>query len=242
MFQLTNIPNFSLAVGEMPEIAPRVLWQFWGINFTETMLSGAITVLLLIVVAAFIRIFGIPRWKKKYKSMGAVQTIVESLVEGVNNNVQELVLHHTNGRFKFLSFWYHGVVCYIFVGTMIEVFGLRPPTASLSLTLAFAIFTFLFIHILGLIEAKANKRFAKRLLHYVNPINLITDSVVPFSMSMRLFISVFSGYLIMRLLYSIPFPIGYPAIGNIIFTLFHALIQSYVFFVLSTSFIAEGVE
>ena len=89
---------------------------------------------------------------------------------------------------------------------------------------------------------RLRKKKFKRLLHYANPINLVTDGVVPFSLALRMFGSVFSGYLIMHLIYSLPFPIGYPIIGNVIFTMFHALMQSYVFIMLSMCFVSEAIE
>ncbi|MCL1945039.1 MAG: F0F1 ATP synthase subunit A [Firmicutes bacterium] len=227
---------------ELPEIAPKVLWEFWGFGFTETMLSGLVTVVVLIVIAIIIRVFAIPKWKSDYSKCSGLQLIVCGLVEGVDDNLEPSVYVHTHGRNQFLSFWYFAVVCFIFFGTMIEVFSLRPPTSSLSMTIAFALFTFLFIHVLGIKEAKKHNRLKQRLLRYANPINIITDAVVPISMSLRLFISVLSGFIIMDLVYLIPFPIAYPAIGNIMFTLFHAVIQSYVFFILSASFISEAIE
>ena len=234
--------NINITLSELPKIAPKVLWEFWGFGFTETMLSSSITILILIAVALCLRIFALPRWKRNYSNSSGLQILVFNLVEGVDNNLDSAIYKHSDNRNKFLSFWYLTVVCYIFLGTMLEVFALRPPTASLSMTLAFALFTFLFIHFLGVREANKHKRFKTRFLHYLNPINIITDSVVPVSMSLRLFISVLSGYLIMHLVYTIPFPLVYPALGNLMFTLFHAIIQSYVFFVLSASFIQEAIE
>lgn len=227
---------------ETPPIAPRVLWRFWGIDFTETMLSGGITVLVLIGIAVFLRIFILPRWKRDYSHSSGFQILVFDLLEGIDANLESAIYAHTHKRNRFLSFWFLAVVMYIFLGTMLEVFALRPPTSSLSMTLAFALFTFLFIHYMGVREANKHNKSKTRLLHYANPINIITDSVVPISMSLRLFISVLSGYIIMHLIYSLPAPVAYPVLGNLMFTLFHAVIQSYVFFVLSASFIQEAIE
>ena len=75
-------------------------------------------------------------------------------------------------------------------------------------------------------------------------IPIISDAAVPISMALRLFVSVFSGYVIMHLLYSVMgnFPILAPAVASIATTLFHAVIQTYVFMVLSYAFIAETTE
>lgn len=232
----------TIVSAELPNLAPNVLWEWGSFKFTETMFSGAVTIGILIILAALVRIFCIPRWRAKLSSESGLQILIESFVDGVESNCEELVYHHTNGRHKFLSFWFFSVVCYIFLGTMIEMTGLRSPTASLSMTIAFALYTFVFIHALGLYESGEKKQLIRRILSYINPIKLVTDGVVPFSMALRLFISVFSGFLIMHLIYNIPLPLGFPAIGNVMFTLFHAVIQSYVFFILSISFISEAVE
>ncbi|MDR3021287.1 MAG: F0F1 ATP synthase subunit A [Clostridiales bacterium] len=227
--------------GELPEITPKVL-TLWGFEITETMLSGAVTVAVLVILALVIRLFCIPRWRKHLSSTTGVQTVLEKLVEGIESNCDEMIFVHSKNQFRFLTFWFFAVVLYIFFGTFIEVLALRPLTASLSMTLTVALFTFVFIHILGFVQASSHKQLKNRFKHYLNPINIITDSVVPMSMALRMFISVFSGYLIMSLLYSIPFPVAHPVIGYLIFTLFHAVVQSYVFFVLSTGFISEAIE
>ncbi|MDR1138544.1 MAG: F0F1 ATP synthase subunit A [Clostridiales bacterium] len=238
----TLVSQVNIIMSDLPQIPPKILWSLGGFDFTETMLSGAITALVLIAIALVLRVFVIPKWTSDYTKSTGLQILLCSLLEGVDKDLHSSVYMHTKERNRFLSFWFFAVVCYIFLGTMIEIFALRPPTSSLSMTLAFALFTFVFIHVLGVREATKHNRSKARLLHYLNPINILTDAVVPISMSLRLFISVLSGYLIMHLIYSIPFPIAYPAIGNIMFTLFHAVIQSYVFFVLSASFIAEAIE
>lgn len=83
-----------------------------------------------------------------------------------------------------------------------------------------------------------------KILRFANPINDLTDIVIPFSMALRMFGSVFSGYLIMHLIYSLPWfaKIALPALASVIFTIFHALIQSYIFMFLSMSFISEATE
>ena len=64
---------------------------------------------------------------------------------------------------------------------------------------------------------------------------------VPLSMALRIFGSVFSGYMIMELIYGV-IPVAVPALASVIFTLFHALIQSYIYMFLSFSFVAEAAE
>ena len=73
------------------------------------------------------------------------------------------------------------------------------------------------------------------------PIRIIDDILTPVSMTFRLFGSVLSGMLIMEVVYSFV-PVVLPAILSVMFTLFHAVIQSYIFGMLTLTFIAEAAE
>ena len=137
-----------------------------------------------------------------------------------------------------------GAAAYICCGVLIEMFGLRPAMADLGACLALALCTFLFIHTLGFAKNKA-----RRLKHYINPINIITDLAVPVSMTFRLFGSILSGMVMMDLVYIlvegiwyIGLPLILPAILTPLFTLFHAFIQSYVFASLTLTFVQEAIE
>jgi F-type H+-transporting ATPase subunit a len=62
------------------------------------------------------------------------------------------------------------------------------------------------------------------------------------SFSFRLFGSILSGLLIMELVYSfIYLSFVVPAALSVVFTLFHAFIQAYVFAMLSSLFLGEAI-
>ncbi|MDR0856368.1 MAG: F0F1 ATP synthase subunit A [Clostridiales bacterium] len=219
----------------MPEPQPRTLYQIGGFAFTETMLSAFLVTVLVLVLALVIRLAFIPRWRKSH-SIGAFRMVVEAVVTMFDGGAKDKTEHYA----PFVGAWYFGVAALIFFGTLMDLVGLRPPVSTLGQTLVLGLSTFVLIHGLGFA-----KKGPRRLKHYLNPINLITDAVVPFSMALRLFGSVFSGYLVMHLVYHmLPFgtQIVWPAIASVIFTLFHAVIQSYVFMLLSMSFIQEAIE
>ena len=67
------------------------------------------------------------------------------------------------------------------------------------------------------------------------------DVTVPVSMAFRLFGSIASGLLVTELIYNyIYLSIGLPVIVGVLFTCFHAIIQAYVFAVLSSLFVGEA--
>jgi F-type H+-transporting ATPase subunit a len=215
----------------MPQIRAKEI-KIGGLTITETMISFSVVVLALILAAVIIRVVLVPRWQKS-KKVGGFQLLLEGLVNMVDDTAGEL----TGSDASFFGPVYFTAACFICLGTLIEMFGLRPPISDFNVTLVLGLMTYIIIQVYGI-----RKRKLKRLLRYLNPINIVTDSVVPFSLALRMFGSVFSGYLIMHLIYSLPFPIGYPLLGNLIFTMFHAIMQSYVFLMLSMCFISEVIE
>ncbi|HEY8443491.1 MAG TPA: FoF1 ATP synthase subunit a [Clostridia bacterium] len=221
----------TILSASMPEIKAKGI-NIGGFTITETMISCSIVVLALIIAAVIIRVVLIPRWEKSNK-VGRFQLLLEGLVNMVDDTAKEL----TGEDASIFAPVYFTAACFICLGTLIEMFGLRPPISDFNVTLVLGFMTYIIIQVYGI-----RKRKLKRFLRYLNPINIVTDSVVPFSLALRMFGSVFSGYLIMHLIYALPFPIGYPLLGNLIFTVFHAIMQSYVFIMLSLCFISEVIE
>jgi F-type H+-transporting ATPase subunit a len=66
--------------------------------------------------------------------------------------------------------------------------------------------------------------------------------VIPVSLSFRLFGNMFAGMVVMNLLYGVVYlSFGIPAVLSIYFNLFHVGIQTYIFLVLTMSFMEETV-
>ena len=221
---------------ELPSLQPKTIF-FEGSPFkiTDTMISAAITTVVLILFAVVVRVAFIPRWNKTYDKKSGFRLLLEALVNMFEDNAVSTVGHNS----RFIAPWYFAAAAFICIGTLLEMTGLRPPTSDLNVTLALGITTFILINFYGFKEKKW-----RRFLRFANPIKDLTDIVIPFSMALRMFGSVFSGYLIMHLIYSLPWfaKIALPALASVIFTIFHALIQSYIFMFLSMSFISEATE
>ncbi len=216
----------------LPSIAPKVLYSIGDFDFTVTMFASGIVTVLLILFAVIVRVFFLPKWNKDFSETSALRSAVEWAVGMFDNDSREL----TEGYSKFVGPMYFGCSAFIMFGVLIELFGLRSPLSDLNCDLVLGLVTFFTVFVTGFM-----KKRAKRLTHYATIIPLVTDCVVPFSMALRLFGSVFSGYLIMEIVYSV-IPYIVPAIMEPLFTLFHAVIQSYVFMFLSMNFINEAIE
>ncbi|MCI8458429.1 MAG: F0F1 ATP synthase subunit A [Clostridia bacterium] len=216
-------------------IPPEPVFEIGPITVTNTMVSAFVTTVILLLAAVAIRLFCIPRWRKDDEHISGFRLFIESMVNMFDSSAAE----QTERYGGFVGPFYFALAGFIALGTLMEMTGLRPPTSDLNATLALGLLSFVLIFVFGFC-----KKRARRLIHYCNPINVISDVVVPFSLALRLFGSVFSGYVVMHLLYSLPVfaQVALPAVGSVIFTLFHAIIQSYIFMFLSMSFIGEAIE
>ena len=75
----------------------------------------------------------------------------------------------------------------------------------------------------------------------VLPIRVLTDCVAPVSMALRLFANVLVGGVIMKLVYA-AMPFVLPAALSVYFNLIHAAIQTYVFGLLTLTYVSEATE
>jgi F-type H+-transporting ATPase subunit a len=219
-------------VEDMPSIAPKVLYEIGGFRITETMFTAWIVTAALIVFAVVVRVAFIPRWNKDLKHTSAFRLLIESAVGMFSKESNELTEKYS----KIIGPLYFGCSAFIMFGVLMELFGLRSPLSDLNCDIVLGGITFIVIQLCGILKHRA-----RRLLRLPTVIMPITDCVVPFSMALRLFGSIFSGYLIMEIVYSF-FPYVLPALLEPLFTLFHALIQAYVFMFLSMNFVNEAIE
>ncbi len=218
---------------DLPDIAPRVLYTAGGFKFTATMLSSCIVTAALIIFALVVRIFFIPRWNKDFKHTSGFRAFIEWAVGMFDTNSADLTVEYSGAT----GGLYFGCSAFIMFGILIELFGLRSPLSDLNCNIVLGMITFFAIFIIGF-----HKKRARRLLHYAPIIPLVTDCVVPFSMALRLFGSVYSGYLIMDIVYQTALRYVLPVVLEPIFTLFHAFMQAYIFMFLSMNFINEAIE
>lgn len=197
--------------------------NFFGLGVNPSFYTGLIVSGFLILCAILIRIFVIPRFKIV---PGKFQSILESFVLMFDNMNEENV----SGR-NFMGAYVSGAAAFIFLGTMIELIGFRPAMADLNACIALGLLSFAFIIIFGISSKGAVK----------GTLSALKDFTVPISMSFRLFGSICSGLLITELVYSYVYlSFGLPIIVGLLFTCFHALIQSYVFAILSSLFVGEA--
>lgn len=213
------------------EIFGQTVW------ITTTHISLLIIVLALIGFAMVVN-----RLMKRAEEVpSGFQNVAEMIVELLDNMVKSGM---GKSAYKFMN--YIGTVfIFILVCNLSSLVGLRPPTADYGVTLPLGLLTFVLIHF--------NKFKHQKVSGVIKglcdpwpiwaPINIIGDLAVPISLSLRLFANVLSGTVMLALVYALlsVIAIGWPAILHVYFDIFSGAIQTYVFCMLTMTYISDAI-
>ena len=205
-------------------------------------------VCILIVMAVMLVFAIIANRKLKHATdkPDGFQNIIELIVEMLDGMVQS-----TMGQWapKFVNY-ISTIFIFILMSNISGLFGLRPPTADYGTTLALALITFFMIHY-NQVKHQSAKEIWKGMcsplppwLPIWAPINIISEIAVPISLSLRLFANVLSGTVIMALVYGLLGIIAtaWPAVLHVYFDLFSGAIQTYVFCMLTMTYVSQACD
>ena len=214
-------------------------YSFFGHEVYITTTHVCLLIVMLVIIgfciAANITI------KKAREVPGTFQNIVEMVVELLDGMVRGSM---GNAAPKFAN--YIGTLfMFILFSNISGIFGLRPPTADYGVTLPLGLITFCLIFFNKLKYQKLSG-FIKGLCDpwpFWAPINVIGDVAVPISLSLRLFANVLSGTVMLALVYGLLNPIAYawPSVLHVYFDLFSGAIQTYVFCMLTMTYISDAI-
>ena len=200
------------------------------------------SILLVILLAFFILVMHrkIKRLAPTDHSTGMVMAL-EVVVDFINNFAKQ----HFGIHWKFYAPILLTLGLYLTFANTMGLFGVRPPTSSVNVTLGLSTLAFLLIQGTGIVS-KGIKGYIKGLfepLPFMFPLNVIGELAVPVSLGLRLFGNIFSGVIITGLVYA--------ALGNLspvitpvvhaIFDVFFGLIQMVVFILLVTIFSSNSL-
>lgn len=200
-------------------------------------ISACVVMAVLLVTALCIRIFVIPRFKYV---PGKFQLVLEQLV----GMFDDLAKTNSPWRNSFLGAYVFAAAAYIFVGTLFELFGfqavttegasvaLPAPLSDVNAAIMLGVLSYCVIFS-GAIAGNGLRGIGSAL----KEISLLI------SMSFRLFGALLSGLLVTELVYyyvSLSYVI--PVLVGVLFTLLHAVIQSYVLTMLTALFYGEMSE
>lgn len=209
--------------------------------------TSHVCVLIVLMVLMIFAAAAKSRMKCAAEIPGGFQNILELMVEKLDDMVMG-----TMGKIagpKFVNY-ISTIFIFIFVSNISGVFGLRPPTADYGTTLALGFITFFLIHIAqfkNLPLRQIWKDMCSPLPPWLPlwlPINLISEAAVPISLSLRMFANVLSGTVMMALVYGLlnQVAIIWPAALHAYFDLFSGAIQTYVFCMLTMTYISQNYE
>ena len=212
--------------------------SFLGLKEVNPAVVSAFVVTAIVLLAAFcIRVFVIPKFRYV---PGKFQLLLEQLV-GFFDGLAKSNSPHRNG---FLGAYVFAAGVYIFIGTLFELFGLQGMTTEgLSITLPAPLSDINAAISLGCLSYGVilSGGIAGNGLKGVG--STLKDFSLPISMSFRLFGALLSGLLVTELVYyyiSLSFVL--PVVVGVMFTLLHALIQTYVLTMLTALFHGEVSE
>lgn len=211
--------------------------SLFGMEVNPAVISAFVVTAILLAAAALIRIFAIPKFKTV---PGKFQSVIEKLVEFFADMAQ----NNSGHRPRFVGAYIFSAGVYIFFGTLFELFGIQGiTTTGASIALPAPI-------------SDINAAIAMGFLSYGvilgagflcggvrGGLGALKDFSLPISMSFRLFGALLSGLLVTELVYyyvSLSFVL--PVIVGVLFTLLHAIIQTYVLTTLVSIFYGEAVE
>jgi F-type H+-transporting ATPase subunit a len=212
----------------------------WGdktVYLTETIFATWIVMGILFIFTIFVNI----RLRKFRGVPRGFQNVIEALIDMMRKFATETLgeeLEQLNGYF-------FGAFTFILVSNYSGMFGLRPPTSDWSTTLALAAGTFIAIQLMGAKHRKMKylKSFFRPFFLFF-PLNVIGELSKPISMSFRLFGNILSGLILMALVYTVPLYIRFviPVVLHLYFDILIGALQTYIFCMLSLTFINGAVN
>ena len=211
--------------------------SLFGLEVNPALISAYVVTGAILLAAVLIRIFAIPRFKT---IPGKTQTILEKPVEFF------LDMARTNSPNKsgFVGAYIFSAGLYIFLSTLFELLGVQAvttrgvsislpaPIADINGAIAMGVTSYLVILAAGLIAGGLK-----------GMLGVLKDFSLPISMSFRLFGALLSGLLVTDLVYyytTLSFVL--PVFVGVMFTLLHAVIQTYVLTTLVSIFYGEATE
>ena len=211
--------------------------RLFGLLVNPALISAYVVTAALLLAAALIRIFALPKFKD---IPGKFQSVIEKLVEFFSDMAKGNSPHKTS----VVAAYIFSAGVYIFFSTLFELFGIQviaengrsialpAPLSDINAAIAMGFLSYFFILGAGIIVNGVR-----------GGLGVLKDFSLPISMSFRIFGALLSGLLVTELVYyfvSLSFVL--PVIVGVLFTLLHAVIQTYVLATLVSVFYGEAVE
>lgn len=219
------------------DFSPVVVFEKWGITNTITISWG---IMAFLVIGSYLLTRGIRNAPVDKAPTGRF-AVAEMIVEGITSLVDSSMGKGKRGFVPYIG----ALTLYLAVANLVGLIGIKPPTSDLNTTLGLAFITFVMIQYHGFKSQgllKRLKSFTEPLI-IMTPINIFGEFTSPMSMAFRLFGNIFGGMVIMGLIYwLLPIPLVIPIVGHLYFDLFSGLIQTFVFVMLTATFVSTSMD
>lgn len=223
----------------IPEVFPSKVALFGAFEISETLRTAFIVTIIVFILGLIVRYVLIPKFEKVPRG---AQNVLELCVEQCSNFTYSILGEYGRSLSPYIFTIFAFIICSGFA----EYLGIRSPSTDLNCTIGLALISFVLI-IAYSIRFKGVRGWLKTYAEpnpVMVPINIVSAVATPISLACRLFGNMFSGLVVMDMLYGALgyFAIGIPAIASIYFILFHLGMQSFVFTMLTMSFMKEKLE
>ncbi|MCD8159751.1 MAG: F0F1 ATP synthase subunit A [Clostridiales bacterium] len=223
----------SIAERIMEELNCETVFSIGGIDILES------TVVTWIIMAVLLLGSFLLTRNLKVQNISKRQAAVEFCVTKLEDIVTDMVGEKGRSYAPYLI----TVLLYIGFANLIGIFGFKPPTKDLNVTIALAAMSIVLVQV-----ASIRARGAKGWLHsfiepvpVVVPFNILDLITRPLSLCMRLFGNVLGAFVIMKLIEAVV-PAVFPMIASLYFDIFDGILQAYVFVFLTSIYIKEAIE
>ena len=215
-------------------------YQLFGQTFWITTTHICV---LIVLIALLVLSFAVGKLMKTATEVpGGAQNVLELAVDMLDG----MVFSNMGKAAPRFRNYVSTIFLFILFCNWSGLMGLRNPTADYGVTFPLALITFFLIHI-NSIRAQKVGGYLKSYLSPIPvwaPFNLIGELAVPVSMSLRLFANILTGVAFSALIYQLLglAALVWPAFLHVYFDLFSGGIQTYVFCMLTMTYIANGVN
>lgn len=217
-------------------------YQFFGQTVWVTTTHVCMLIVMLVIIGFSLAANFVVKRADPLEPPTGFQNVAELVVEKLDGMVSATMGKNAAAFANYIGMLF----MFILLSNISGLFGLRPPTADYGVTLPLGLITFTLIHfnkfkhqkVSGVIKGLCNPWV------FWAPINIIGDVAVPISISLRLFANVLSGTVMMALIYGLLSKIAiiWPAALHFYFDLFSGAIQTYVFCMLTMTYINDAID
>lgn len=233
---------------DVDKLGPRIIFSFQNgsIQISETTCFA-------VIIAVVLAILGIWMGSGLKKVPRGKQVIAELFVGWVYKFSES----HVGDRYGSGYAPYIGsLMIWLVFANSLGLLGLRPVTADINVTASLSVLSFMLIQGSSLRHLGVEGRIGELgdPYYFILPFNLISEFVLPMTLALRLFGNIFGGMIVVDMWLSLmtrislafaPIPIlrAVTVIPlNLFFDIFEPLLQAYIFTILTTINLGEGIS